>query len=120
MLSLPSAARYVPSASASNHRLVLFDVMDTLVADPFFRGFEKDLFGLDGGIQSLFAIKDQKSFVAFEKGEISEAEHFETCAHPPHEEHPSLTSFGRRCTFCSHAVCVNPCSLSNARRLQRP
>lgn len=76
MLSLPTAARFVPAPSA--RRLVLFDVMDTLVADPFFGGFEKDLFGLEGGIKSLFAIKDQKSFVAFEKGEISEAEHFET------------------------------------------
>ena len=62
----------------SRSPLILFDVMDTLVVDPFFRGFEKDLFGIEGGISSLFAIKDQESFIAFEKGEISEAEHFET------------------------------------------
>ena len=74
--SLPASARFVPKPSP--HRLVLFDVMDTLVVDPFFLGMEKDLFGLDGGIKSLFAVKDQVSFVQFEKGEISEAEHFET------------------------------------------
>ena len=75
-VDLPAAARYI--ARPSPHKLVLFDVMDTLVVDPFFGGFEKDLFNLDGGIQSLFAIKDQTSFVAFEKGEISEDEHFRT------------------------------------------
>uniref|UniRef100_A0A7S2DAW0 Uncharacterized protein n=1 Tax=Haptolina brevifila TaxID=156173 RepID=A0A7S2DAW0_9EUKA len=57
---------------------VLFDVMDTLVADPFFRGFEQDLFGMSGGIKELFAVKDQRSFVEFECGQISEKEHFET------------------------------------------
>ena len=45
--SLPASARFVPKPSP--HRLVLFDVMDTLVVDPFFLGMEKDLFGLDGG-----------------------------------------------------------------------
>ena len=74
---LPASARFVPGSSSTT-RTVLFDVMDTLVADPFFRGFEKDLFGLEGGIKSLFAIKDQTSFVDFETGAISEAEHFET------------------------------------------
>lgn len=76
--TLPTSARFVVPPRASPHRLVLFDVMDTLVSDPFFRGFERDLFGLEGGIKSLFAVKDQTSFVAFEKGEISEEEHFAT------------------------------------------
>ena len=75
---LPSAARFVPKPPPHAHKLILFDVMDTLIADPFFRGFEKDLFGLEGGIKSLFAIKDQKSFIAFEKGEITEDQHFAT------------------------------------------
>ena len=77
---LPATARFVPSPLAvrGGPRLVLFDVMDTLVRDPFFMGFEKDLFGMDGGIETLFAVKDQHSFVAFEKGLITEAEHFET------------------------------------------
>ena len=52
--------------------------MDTLVIDPFFQGFERDLFGLDGGVKELFEIKDQDSFVAFECGHISEDEHFRT------------------------------------------
>ena len=50
--------------------------MDTLVADPFFRGFERDVFGITGGIKQLFEVKDQNSFVAFERGDISEEEHF--------------------------------------------
>jgi HAD superfamily hydrolase (TIGR01509 family) len=73
---LPVTARFAPSRVCGSQRLVLFDVMDTLVRDPFFMGFEKDLFGIQGGIGNLFAIKDQESFVAFEKGEITEEEHF--------------------------------------------
>ena len=37
----------------------------------------QDLFDL-GSVKELFAIKCQDSFVAFECGEISEAEHFAT------------------------------------------
>lgn len=50
--SLPPSARFVApqQASTSSSKLVLFDVMDTLVRDPFFCGFERDLFGLSGGI----------------------------------------------------------------------
>ena len=77
-IMLVQTARYVPKPAPHPHKLILFDVMDTLIADPFFRGFEKDLFGLEGGISSLFAIKDQKSFIAFEKGEITEEQHFAT------------------------------------------
>ena len=73
--TMPSAARFVPSSSPS--KLLLLDVMDTLVVDPFFQGFHADLFGL-ATIQDLFAIKDPESFLAFERGEISEEEHFRT------------------------------------------
>mmetsp|Transcript_10850 Transcript_10850/g.22034 ORF Transcript_10850/g.22034 Transcript_10850/m.22034 type:complete len:221 (-) Transcript_10850:70-732(-) len=78
-ISLPASARFVvPSstaATASASKLLLLDVMDTLVADPFFLGFHKDLFGF-GSIKELLAAKDQQSFTAFERGELSEAEHF--------------------------------------------
>jgi hypothetical protein len=114
MTILPASARFVvPASTAAASKLVLFDVMDTIVADPFFRGFHKvahtrleqrvwlvradprfdgtlrppsarpvhsaaqDLFDLDS-VKDLFAIKCQDSFVAFERGEISEAEHFAT------------------------------------------
>ena len=30
--------RYKPKPKTSPHKLILFDVMDTLIADPFFRG----------------------------------------------------------------------------------
>merc|ERR1740139_92383 len=80
-MGLPVSVRFavVPRLTAASvpSKLLLLDVMDTLVADPFFRGFHKDLFGL-GSIEELFAIKDQQSFAAFERGELSEAEHFAT------------------------------------------
>lgn len=41
------------------------------------RSADQDLFDL-GSVKELFAIKCQDSFVAFECGEISEAEHFAT------------------------------------------
>ena len=68
MRTLPASARFVKpavgvsSSSSVRPQLVLFDVMDTLVADPFFRGFEKDLFGLSS-IKELFAVKDPESFM---------------------------------------------------------
>ena len=75
---LPASARFcVQPAGSSSSKLLLLDVMDTLVADPFFRGFHKDLFGFSS-IKELFAVKDQDSFMAFERGELSEAEHFAT------------------------------------------
>lgn len=76
--SLPASARFVPLVAPPSSRVVLFDVMDTLVADPFFRGFERDLFAMTGGIKELFSVKDQKSFVDFETGAIDESEHFAT------------------------------------------
>ena len=42
MTVLPASARFVvPASTAAASKLVLFDVMDTIVADPFFRGFHK-------------------------------------------------------------------------------
>ena len=42
MTILPASARFVvPASTAAASKLVLFDVMDTIVADPFFRGFHK-------------------------------------------------------------------------------
>ena len=75
--SLPPTARF-QSRPGGASKVVLFDVMDTLVADPFFGGFERDLFGIDGGIKALFAIKDQDSFVQFETGALTEEQHFAT------------------------------------------
>lgn len=77
MLALPPAARYVVPAVRSSHKMVLLDVMDTLVADPFWRGFERDLFGMSD-MKELFAVKDAESFLCFERGEISEEQHFAT------------------------------------------
>ena len=51
--------------------------MDTVIADPFWRGFEKDLFGM-ASIKDLFAVKDRESFLQFERGEITEQQHFDT------------------------------------------
>ena len=76
-LSLPPAARFSPPSVRSPYKLLLFDVMDTLIADPFFRGFERDLFGLHD-LKELFAIKDPESFLCFERGEITEEQHFAT------------------------------------------
>lgn len=41
MTVLPASTRFVPASTAAASKLVLFDVMDTIVADPFFRGFHK-------------------------------------------------------------------------------
>jgi putative hydrolase of the HAD superfamily len=65
-----SAARQTP---LTRPRLVLFDVMDTLVVDPFFKGMHKAVFGCDS-MQELFSLKDQRAFVDFETGAITEEE----------------------------------------------
>ena len=51
-LALPPTARFTAAASSSSSKIILFDVMDTLIADPFFMGFERDMFGIEGGIRS--------------------------------------------------------------------
>ena len=73
---LPSQ-RFVPQPRPATRPLLLLDVMDTIIVDPFFRGFHRDLFGL-ASVEALFAVKDRESFVAFECGEIDEGEHFAT------------------------------------------
>ena len=48
---------------------LLFDVMDTLVYDPFF-AVAPDFFGM--GLEELFAAKEPEAWVAFERGAIDE------------------------------------------------
>ncbi|KAJ1631000.1 HAD-like domain-containing protein [Pavlovales sp. CCMP2436] len=54
-------------------RVVLFDVMDTLVVDPFFTGMHSSVFGCES-LQELFAVKDPQTFLDFEHGRITEVE----------------------------------------------
>ena len=56
-------------------RIILFDVMDTLVIDPFFTGVHTVL-GCDS-MQELFKAKRPETYEAFETGEISEDELWE-------------------------------------------
>ena len=53
-------------------RIILFDVMDTLVIDPFFTGVHTVL-GCES-MQDLFKAKRPETYEAFEKGEIEEEE----------------------------------------------
>ena len=53
-------------------RIILFDVMDTLVIDPFFTGVHTVL-GCDS-MQALFKAKRPETYEMFETGEISEDE----------------------------------------------
>lgn len=54
-------------------RVVLFDVMDTLVRDPFFMGMHEDVFGFES-LEALYAESDLEAYEAFETGAIGEAE----------------------------------------------
>ena len=56
-------------------RIILFDVMDTLVVDPFFTGVHTVL-GCDS-MQELFKAKRPETYEQFEKGEIQEDELWE-------------------------------------------
>ena len=51
--------------------VVLFDLMDTLVEDPYHR-----MFSTGFPLKQFLRWKDRESFVEFERGEISEAEFF--------------------------------------------
>jgi HAD superfamily hydrolase (TIGR01509 family) len=53
--------------------LLIFDLMDTIVVDPFFY-LIPDFFGLT--MEELLKLKDPDSWPAFELGEIDEAEYF--------------------------------------------
>lgn len=68
-----NGALKVLMAAAPLQPLVLFDVMDTLILDPFFKSMHADVFGCDS-MEQLFALKDPSTFVDFERGAISEAE----------------------------------------------
>ena len=72
---LPPSARFIPSASEANptSKVVLLDVMDTLIVDPFFRGMHCDVFGC-ASMKELFSLKDPDAFIDFECGTISEDE----------------------------------------------
>lgn len=54
-------------------KLVMFDVMDTLVVDPFFKGMHATVFGC-ASLEELFRDKDPSAFLDFESGSISESE----------------------------------------------
>jgi len=56
-------------------RVLLFDVMDTLVRDPFYAVFPA-YFGLT--FEALLAEKDDAAWPAFERGEIDEDRYFAT------------------------------------------
>jgi HAD superfamily hydrolase (TIGR01509 family) len=71
LLNLGAAPQTLPKLP-----LVMFDVMDTLVVDPFFTGMHKSVFGCDS-LQDLFREKDPSAFLDFESGAISEAECYE-------------------------------------------
>lgn len=61
------------SGAFAQPRLVLWDVMDTLVVDPFFRGMHKSVFDCET-LEQLFAEKDNSAFINFELGLIDEDE----------------------------------------------
>ncbi len=54
--------------------VLLFDVMGTLVSEPFFETVPQ-FFGLT--LEQLYAVKDRRSWVDFERGFIDEATHAE-------------------------------------------
>ncbi len=56
-------------------RILFFDVMDTLVVDPFFQSIP-EFFGLT--LEQLLKQKHPDSWIAFEEAKISEAEYMKT------------------------------------------
>lgn len=62
---------------AAPRRIILFDVLDTLVADPFFRGMHTEVFGCES-LEELYAAADASAYEAFETGAIDEAELWRT------------------------------------------
>lgn len=59
-------------------QVVLWDVMDTLVRDPF-REVMPAFFGMD--FKALLRVKSPTAWLAFERGEIDEATYFATAFH---------------------------------------
>jgi FMN phosphatase YigB (HAD superfamily) len=72
-LILGALGAAVQQGSRPMPRVVLFDVMDTLVVDPFFTGMHSSVFGCES-LKELFAAKDPQTFIGFESGAITEAE----------------------------------------------
>mmetsp|Transcript_25584 Transcript_25584/g.76820 ORF Transcript_25584/g.76820 Transcript_25584/m.76820 type:complete len:244 (+) Transcript_25584:181-912(+) len=69
--------RAAAAADGEPRRIILFDVMDTLVVDPFFAGMHKDLFGFES-MGELYGAKNPGVYEAFEAGEIPEDELWKT------------------------------------------
>lgn len=71
---LPPSVRFSPTPRPCQPtKVLLLDVMDTLIADPFFRGMHCDVFGC-ASMKELFSLKDPDAFLDFERGDISEAQ----------------------------------------------
>ena len=71
--ALSATAAPALSASAAPRRIILFDVLDTLVVDPFFQGMHKEVFGFES-LEALYGSTDREAYEAFETGAIGEAE----------------------------------------------
>ena len=56
--------------------MLLLDVLDTLVVDPFFKGMHSDVFGFES-MDEFFAAKDNQAYLDFETGAMTEAECFD-------------------------------------------
>ena len=56
--------------TAGGRRVILFDVMDCLVVDPFFKGMHK-VFGCET-LEELYGKTDPEAYVDFELGKIDE------------------------------------------------
>ena len=67
LTTLMSTAAAEEQGGTPPPRVLLLDVMDTLVADPFFRGMHRDVFGCET-MKDLFAQKDEQAFLDFEVG----------------------------------------------------
>ena len=74
---LPACVALVGSATVgARPRVLLLDVLDTLVVDPFFKGMHSDVFGFES-IDEFFAAKDNQAYLDFETGAMTEAECFD-------------------------------------------
>ena len=74
---LPACVALVGSATVgARPRVLLLDVLDTLVVDPFFKGMHSDVFGFES-MDEFFAAKDNQAYLDFETGAMTEAECFD-------------------------------------------
>ena len=63
---------HIGALAVPPRRVILFDVMDTIVADPFFGGMHSDVFGCQS-LEELYAVKDPDAYLDFERGIIDES-----------------------------------------------